>query len=406
MHRSGALLIEPTAARRRWLSALLFTALLACARDPVHAPDEVGSDAGVTPLTPIIEAAIPGVNSAQISFTQPDNAGSALVVSYAVACSGGGQTHGATGVASPITITGLTNPIVYGCTVTAVGLTKSSLPSAAVLVTPRATLFRLRLMLLDPGNGSASAVFDPPTPPGADHTVTCTGAGTTQRASGPSSPITVSSLSNGVAYSCSVRKTSTEGTEVSNSLTVVPGTPVRPLNPTTVSGNASATISFWPSTDNGSLVLGYTAICSATGQPSKTASGPSSPITVAELTNGVTYGCSAYASNALGPGQMSASVPVIPGTPSAPTSVSATAGSLSATFSFGAPVSVGGAPIDGYTVSCSDGRAIFPAVRSATGPTSPITLTGMAASQQWCSIWATNAYGNGVRALLTVTPLP
>jgi hypothetical protein len=381
-----------------WSFLLLATAVLACATEPAFRPP-----------APIIDSAIPGDGSAEIAFTQPGGS-SQVVVQYAVECSGSDKKHTASGPASPITVAGLTNGIVYSCTVTAVSEGRNSVPSSPVLVTPGTALFRLRLILLSPGNGATTAHFDPPFPnatqPGTNHTVTCGATGHSASANGPSSPITVSGVTNGLTYSCNVRRTSPAGTEVSNSLNVIPGTPTRPFAPTVTPGDATATITFSPSSDNGSPITGYTATCSATGQPSRTADGSSSPITVTGLTNGVTYSCDVYASNAVGPGQHTASLPVTVGVPTAPTSVAATPGSASATFSFAPPVSDGGSAITSYTVACARvGPGADPP--NASGPSSPITMTGMIGNlPHECRLWATNQNGNGLWAFISVTPLP
>ena len=69
-----------------------------------------------------------------------------------------------------------------------------------------------------------------------------------------------------------------------------------------------------------------------------------------------------------------ASGPTVPG---APTGVSATAGDTEADVSFSAPASDGGATITGYRVT-SDPGAI-----TATGASSPITITGLTNGQEY-----------------------
>jgi alpha-tubulin suppressor-like RCC1 family protein len=75
--------------------------------------------------------------------------------------------------------------------------------------------------------------------------------------------------------------------------------------------------------------------------------------------------------------------------PGAPTGVSAVAGNTSATVSFTAPASDGGASITGYTATCGD-------ISSATGTASPITVTGLFNGAGYsCTVRATNANGTG-----------
>ncbi|TQD48242.1 putative Ig domain-containing protein, partial [Marilutibacter aestuarii] len=76
--------------------------------------------------------------------------------------------------------------------------------------------------------------------------------------------------------------------------------------------------------------------------------------------------------------------------PGAPTTGTATAGDGQATVSFTAPASNGGAAIIGYTVTSSPGGF------NATGPTSPITLTGLANGTTYTfTVTANNSAGTG-----------
>jgi M6 family metalloprotease-like protein len=87
--------------------------------------------------------------------------------------------------------------------------------------------------------------------------------------------------------------------------------PGAPTGVTTTPGPGKATINFTaPADHGGSAITGYTATCVAAGQPTKTASGTSSPITVSGLVGGVVYSCSVAASNGAGTGASSVSVPV------------------------------------------------------------------------------------------------
>jgi hypothetical protein len=180
---------------------------------------------------------------------------------------------------------------------------------------------------------------------------------------------------------------------------------VRPLDPNATPGNARVTLSFQASTDNGFPVTGYTATCVATGQDSSTVNGGSSPLVVTGLANGVAYSCNVYGSNALGAGEKSASMQVAPGIPTAVKSITATTTSNSATFSFSPPDSDNGSPITSYTVTC-DPLGPLPFTTSS-GPASPITVAGLLANTPYeCSLFATNANGNGVKTYVAVSTKP
>jgi invasion protein IalB len=100
----------------------------------------------VTPLAAATVAAAPSIGiavasdkQATVNFTAPANDGGSAVTSYAVTSSPGGIT--ATGSASPIVITGLTNGTAYTFTVTAVNAVgASALSAASNSVTPASAI--------------------------------------------------------------------------------------------------------------------------------------------------------------------------------------------------------------------------------------------------------------------------
>ncbi len=96
-------------------------------------------------------------------------------------------------------------------------------------------------------------------------------------------------------------------------------------------------------------------------------------------------------------------VPCVTNTaPGAPTNVVATAGNASASVAFTAPASNGGSVITSYTVTSSPGGI------SATGPSSPINVTGLTNTTPYTfRVVATNAIGNSEAstASTAVTPV-
>ena len=90
------------------------------------------------PGPPQNATATAGDGSATISFTT-QGGGGGQGNRYTVSCTGGGATVTASGTASPISVTGLTNGIAYSCTVATVGPAGTGNPSPAVTVTPTAS---------------------------------------------------------------------------------------------------------------------------------------------------------------------------------------------------------------------------------------------------------------------------
>jgi hypothetical protein len=77
-------------------------------------------------------------------------------------------------------------------------------------------------------------------------------------------------------------------------------TPEAPVIIAAQPGPGSMSLSFTAAQDNGSPITGYTASCTSPGQPTRSASASSSPITVRNLLAGASYSCSLSAHNSLG----------------------------------------------------------------------------------------------------------
>ena len=77
--------------------------------------------------------------------------------------------------------------------------------------------------------------------------------------------------------------------------------PDPPTNLAVVFGPGRATISFTaPQNNGGSIILSYIATCTAVGQITRTQAALGSPITVSDLTGGVSYSCTVTAGNSAG----------------------------------------------------------------------------------------------------------
>ena len=185
------------------------------------------------PDAPSIGVATPGVNTATVTFTANGNGGAAID-RFKVTCNPG--TASATGPSSPIIVSGLTNGTAYTCTVTAHNSVGWSAPSAASnSVTPNTATEPVPPTGVNgtPGDSKITVSFtasaSPGTLPGGalatltGYTAQCG----SQTNTGAGSPIVVSGLTNGTAYTCTVKATNNVPLD---SVWSAPSAPVTPFS--------------------------------------------------------------------------------------------------------------------------------------------------------------------------------
>ncbi len=150
-----------------------------------------------------------------VAFTPPSSTGGSPIDAYTVTSSPGGIT--ATGTTSPIVVTGLTNGTTYTFTVhatTSAGNGPESAPSNAVTWVNSTALSPPLFPSAAPGNQQATVSFHPPLDDGGSpvtsYIVTSSPGGIT--ATGTSSPLTVTGLTNGVSYTFAVVAVNANGT--------------------------------------------------------------------------------------------------------------------------------------------------------------------------------------------------
>lgn len=262
------------------------------------------------------------------------------------------------------------------------------------------------------GDGTATVSFAAPADNGGSaitsYTVTSTPGGKTQTGTG--SPLTVTGLTNGTAYTFKVTATNSAGTSAasasSNSVTpeLLAVVPDAPSAVGAVAGSGEATITFSPPIHDGGSAITEYKVTSEPGGFTQTGNG--SPITVVGLNNGTEYSFTVTATNRVGtslPSESSAAVTPMPiaGAPDAPTITEVTFGNGQATVTYSPPSNDGESEITGYTATSTPGGFTV----SGTGP---LTVTGLTNGTAYTfTVTARNAVGSSPPSApsASVTPI-
>lgn len=362
-----------------------------------HAPNLTITATANTPPAPTIGAVAAGNAQATVSFTPPATTGGSPITGYTVTSSPGGIT--ATDTSSPITVTGLANGTAYTFTVFAsnlVGDGEASASSASVVAggLPSAPLNVAAVR----GNAGATVTFDPPAITGtgaiSQYTVTSTPGSVT--ASGAASPITVTGLTNGTAYTFTVKAANTFGAgpdSASSSVVTPQPIPGTPTNVVATPGNGQVTLAFDAAPDGGSPITSYAVTVTPSAGSDSGAGTAALARTISGLANGTNYTFTITAVNAFGSGPPSAQAFATPYTvPGAPTGMTAISGNAAATVSFVAP-SANGSAITGYTVLSNPPGGID---SGAAGLSLTRTINNLMNGTSYTfTVIATNAAGSG-----------
>jgi hypothetical protein len=149
-------------------------------------------------------------------------------------------------------------------------------------------------------------------------------------------------------------------------------------------------------------VVGQTGSCDVT-----VTAGPSATsATITGLTDGRTYTVRVTASNSAGWGPPSEPVSATPGTPLAPSGVTATAGNASATVTWSAPEDNGGTAVTSYTVTAFTGGTVARTV-VVDAPATSVVVDGLTNGTAYkFSVAATNAAGTGAASAKSAAVTP
>lgn len=245
----------------------------------IRATNPIGtsSASGLITATPV---GLPGIPTAvqaasapastQVSWVAPLNTGGATIESYTAAAftgsTGGSAVQSCTSATLTCAITGLTNATTYYIQVYAtnrVGNSPASSPRVAV--TPAALPGAPSILSISASNTFLSVAFSAGTSdinaPITGYQASTDGGSTWQSVSGTTSPLIISSLTNGITYSVRIRATSAVGNSAQSGATSgMPFTsPDATVNATTsyTAANGSVTVQWQTPNLNGSVLASY-----------------------------------------------------------------------------------------------------------------------------------------------------
>ncbi len=298
----------------------------------------VTSTPAAAPNSPQQVSVIGNPTAAVVAWLAPTSNGGAAISGYTAsaysASSGGTLSSSCTTTSLSCSIAGLTNGTTYYVSVVATNAAGSSAAtSPRISVIPAALPGAPTISGVTAGNAYLSVAFSAGT---ADSNAPITGYqyssdnGTTwASASGTTSPLLVSSLTNGTTYTVKIRAVSEIGNGgASSGVSGTPFTVPSNVDPGSISytaGNGNVIVSWTAPSANGSSITNttVTAFSAASGGSSSgtcTTTGGTTSCTISSLSNGTTYYVSIETLNGAGYSQRSTPrVAVMPGNSSSTT---------------------------------------------------------------------------------------
>ena len=274
---------------------------------------------------------------------------------------------------------------------------KMQIDNVAVTSTPAATAPTApTITAITPGNGQLSVAFTAGADGGSaitDYKWSIDGSNYTTRA-GTTSPIVITGLTNGTAYTVRIRAVNAigDGTVATAGSTATPRTtPAAPTLGTITPGNGQLSVAFTAGADGGSAITNYKY--SINGGAIVTVGSTSSPFIITGLTNGQLYAIQLYAVNSAGDSLASSAVNGTPLAPSSPTiTVAPTTFASAFTTTYGTASSTQTFAVSGSTLN-SDLTVTAPAgleisLSSGSGYADSLTLSQTSGAVSSTTIYA------------------
>jgi titin len=283
--------------------------------------------AAAAPGAPTVTAVTPGDQQLTVAFNAPVTDGGAPITNYEYSTDDGGTwaARGPASIDSPLLIAGLSNGTTYPVRLRAVNATGSGAASPTVAGTPRSTPAAPTITTVTAGDQELTVAFTAPASDGGAVVTnyeysTDDGATWTPRTpASTASPFAIGSLTNGTAYQVRIRAVNVAGPGAgSNPAPGVPRSlPGAPAIASITGGDQQITVAFSaPASDGGAPITNYEySLDDGLTWITRTPGSAASPMVIAGLASGTTYGVRLRAVNAAGPGPAS---PAVNGTPAAP----------------------------------------------------------------------------------------
>jgi fibronectin type 3 domain-containing protein len=393
--------------------------------DESHPWVQIGTSSVVPPSAPQSLAATAGSGSVSLTWAAPTSNGGAAITGYNVyrGTSAGGEsaTPVATNVATTsFTDSGLVNGTAYYYTVAAVnsaGTSPRSNEASATPVLVQATVPSApQSLVATSGNDSVGISWSAPASNGGSPITGYDVYRGTNPGSESATPLatnvaatsyTDTSAQNGTTYYYTVAAVNAVGVSAqSNEASATPhaSVPSAPSGLVASGGNGSVVLSWAvPANDGNSPITGYD-VYKGTSPGAESATPLATNVATTAFTdtgvvNGTTYYYKVAAVNGIGLSPQSAEASATPSqpatVPSAPQGLTATGGNGTASLSWSAPASNGGAAVTGYDVyrgTSPGAESGTPAATNVTGTT--FTDTGLTnGTTYYFTVTALNAVG-------------